>query len=325
MTLTIDVCADKNLWNSFVRRSPQGSIFCHTDFLEAIGQFELYVVSDGGVPVLAVPVEMPGGGLEYIPYASYTTVRYAIYQGPMFSEAVEKMPLHRAVPYRLKSLDFLLEQLSLKHSALSFPLDPEFPDLRSFQWFNYHNEAGGRYSVNLRYTARLNLSQSTHTQHLEQVRSVRRQEYKRAEKAGITCEESTDISLLEALDEQVYIRQALERSDIERLQRRSIAESALGKGYGKLLVARCEDGAVASAYLTLFDDRTAYYLFAGNHPERRHTGASTYLMFHQLKLFRDQGKRLFDFIGVNSPNRGDFKTSFNAQLVHHYLVAWHRP
>jgi Acetyltransferase (GNAT) domain len=103
-----------------------------------------------------------------------------------------------------------------------------------------------------------------------------------------------------------------------------MAYHALDKNFGTLLVARCSTGEAASAYLCLFDRRCAYFLFGANHPELRKTAASTYLMFHEIDLFRGEGMQYFDFVRINSPNRGDFKVSFNAQPKPYYAVSWAR-
>jgi hypothetical protein len=318
MDLTIERCEDATAWNQFVESSPHGSVFCKTPFFKALNEpFNLYFILENGRPVLALPVNESTP--VFVPYAHYTTFRFAIYQGPMFSPEVEEMPVHSAVPRRMRLMDFALAELTARHRRVSFTLSPHLTDLRSFQWFNYHHPEGGRFDVHLRYTGLVDLRSPGR----EQLR--RRREMARAARQEVVCETSDDFDVLDWLDDLGYERQSLTRDPADRVARRAIAESALRHGYGRCLLARSARGEVASAYLCLFDRQCAYYLFAGNHPDSRRSGASSLLMLHALDMFRNEGKWWFDFVGLNSPRRGDFKSSFNAMPTPHYLVDWKTP
>jgi lipid II:glycine glycyltransferase (peptidoglycan interpeptide bridge formation enzyme) len=63
------------------------------------------------------------------------------------------------------------------------------------------------------------------------------------------------------------------------------------------------------------DARCSYYLFGANDPAMRETNASSKLLLDNIALSAHKGLKIFDFVGVNSPLRGDFKMSFNAELV----------
>jgi hypothetical protein len=41
-----------------------------------------------------------------------------------------------------------------------------------------------------------------------------------------------------------------------------------------------------------------------------------------MERCREQGLRLLDMVGVNSPQRGDYKTSFGAELRSYFVVDW---
>jgi hypothetical protein len=64
---------------------------------------------------------------------------------------------------------------------------------------------------------------------------------------------------------------------------------------------------------------------AANHPEFRKTGCGTYLMIENIRRWQRKGLAAVDFVGINSPNRGDFKTSFNAVPVPYFLATWEKP
>jgi lipid II:glycine glycyltransferase (peptidoglycan interpeptide bridge formation enzyme) len=56
-------------------------------------------------------------------------------------------------------------------------------------------------------------------------------------------------------------------------------------------------------------------LFGANDPAMREANASSKLLLDNIALSAQKGLQIFDFVGVNSPQRGDFKLSFNAELV----------
>ena len=63
------------------------------------------------------------------------------------------------------------------------------------------------------------------------------------------------------------------------------------------------------------DEKCAYYLFGANDPDLRDAHASAKLFIDNIAAFAARGLERFDFVGVNSPQRGDFKLSFNPELI----------
>jgi lipid II:glycine glycyltransferase (peptidoglycan interpeptide bridge formation enzyme) len=65
-------------------------------------------------------------------------------------------------------------------------------------------------------------------------------------------------------------------------------------------------------------------VFGATKPEMRHSGAATKLMFENIYRAKESGIQELDFVGVNSPQRGDFKLSFNAELKLYFDVRFYR-
>ncbi len=321
MSFSLSPCSDANTWNKFVNDSPQGSIFCHTDFLETLGEtYELYFITEQDHPVAAFVLLMQHDRPLPAPYP------FTCYQGIMLGSEIENLPPHRKTPHRLKIMEYILGELSGKYKTISFCLHPHFEDLRAFLWFNYHEPSQGQFKIDLRYTGILDLHNITSDeQYMTMVRTVRRQEYTRAIKEGVTIEDSDDINLLDQLHELTFKRQSIDRSTAETRLLRSIAKQSLAKNFGKLKIARTAAGEIASAILCLYDHRCAYYLIAANHPDFRKTFASTLLLFHMINAFREKGLQYFDFVGINSPNRGDYKISFNVEPKSYNITNWQTP
>jgi len=319
--LEIASFADDREWDRFVVDSPQGSVFATSAFLRALGEDrERLCVRENGLPVLAAPVLLRDGVPLPLP-CSYTQ-----YLGPMFSAAVELQPSHRRIPFKLRVLDFLLAHMAGRWSRISFSLHPAFDDARAFQWFHYHAPELGRFVIDLAYSGRLALNPAGDLDGLlNQIRTVRRQEFRKTEALGYTVEESRDCVTLDRLHELTFTRQGIERGESEVRLLRSITSAALDEGFGHCLIARAPTGEAASAVLFLYDHDTAYYLVGANDPAYRKMGTGTWLLIQAIEMARRNGRRYVDFVGINSPNRGDFKTSFGALPAACFNVRWSRP
>ena len=100
----------------------------------------------------------------------------------------------------------------------------------------------------------------------------------------------------------------------------NITAAALDKGFGELMLCYSARGDLVSGTLFLQDRRCSYYLLSCTSYEREEPGANTALIMDNIAKAYAKGLRYVDFVGVNSPGRGDFKISFNAEAVPYYLV-----
>lgn len=319
MALVFSQCTDSARWNEFVSTSPQGTVFCHTAYLDSLeARPELYVVEENGRIVLGAVIlkNEQGQGIP-APFA------FSLYQGVLFADDDLEIPVHRRVGERLVLVDFLLQELEKTQKMISFCLHPTFPDIRSFSWFHYHQKELGNFQVHVRYTGLIDWRlYPDFTAYLNAIRSSRRRDYKKTSTLGLTVEASDDLDTLERLYRLTFERQdiTLEEKTIKQL--RKLAQQAIQSGIGEMLFCKNKEGQVISATLFLNDAKCSYYLIGANDPEFRNTGSGTYLMLENIKRAKERGKIFVDLIGINSPQRGDFKASFNASPAPYYLVHW---
>lgn len=306
MSFQIEICLDNHEWDEFVAHSPQNNLFCKTNFLDSYQrEYDLLFVAKGELILAGVVIIKGDDGIP--------TIDSFMYQGVLFSKYIESLPSHKKNKKQIDIIEFLLIKLESIYGSISLSLHHSLNDLRGFQWHNYHNSAGLRPALNLNYTGLLDLKKAENfDQILMDVRTVRRQEYNRCVRNEFTIEESNDISILDFLHEKTFERQGVKRSKSEIFLATKLANESLVKGFGRLLICRNVKGAPTSASLFLFDDKTAYYLIGANDPDYRKDGTGSYIMFEQIRYFLEQGLSYVDFMGINSPFRGDFKTSFGA-------------
>ncbi|HIE74229.1 MAG TPA: GNAT family N-acetyltransferase [Flavobacteriales bacterium] len=308
-------CLDNNTWNEFVLTSPQNNLFCQTDFLDVYQQdYDLLLVTKGELILSGVVIIKGDDGAP--------VKNQFMYQGVLFSKHIESLSSHKKIKKVLELTQFLLIELESIYGVVSLSLHHSLDDLRGFQWHNYHNSKGLQPYLNLHYTGVLDLKKiGSFEQALMNVRTVRRQEYKKCIKNGFTVEASNDVSILNFLHEKTFERQGMKRSKSEVFLATELARESLKKGIGRLLICRNSEGVPTSASLFLFDNKTGYYLIGANDPEYRKFGTGGFVVLEQIRYCIEQGLSYVDFIGINSPLRGDFKTSFNANPTPYFTFS----
>jgi hypothetical protein len=136
---------------------------------------------------------------------------------------------------------------------------------------------------------------------------------------------SRDIDTLDRLHGMTFERQGLGRTDGEIRLVRKITPAALDQGFGELLLCRNAAGDAISATVFLYDERCGYYLLGANDPNHRRANGGTFLFLENVRRCHARGLKWVDVCGINSPDRGDFKTSFNAVPVPYVVATWENP
>jgi hypothetical protein len=233
--------------------------------------------------------------------------------------------IHSRTRWQLETLSLLVESLSSHYDSLSFSLHPSLDDIRAFQWFHYHSADQRPFAVEPAYTGIVDLSAfSDFEAYVQGIRSARRQDARKSIHAGIQAIESDDVDALDRLHEATFVRQGLTRSSGEREFFRKALVPLLHSGRCRLLVAAPPGEGPVAATVFLRDATTAYYYFGACEPSWRNMGVSTFLLLESMRHAWQVGLRSIDMVGINSPQRGDFKSSFNAEPRLYFNVHWDR-
>jgi len=314
--LEIRISEDPEVWDRFVCNSPQGTVFLSVDFIIGLSiHYELVTLYDGD--------EIVAGTVIFYEVNSKEAIKelflFMRYQGIVLGDFMD-LHVHSRISYEYKIMTYFLEKLTEKYDQLSFCNSWKLNDVRPFQWCNYHAPENGQFEIKLRYTGIIDLEKySDFAEYLSKIRILRRREWKKASR-NFVVEVTDDIDLLLDIHDKTYKCQDIELPEQLRKYIYSIVDNALRSGYGKMMKATGSDGTVDSVKFFLYDDVCAYYLFGGNNPDGRGSGASTYLMLNFIKDAMGKGLKYVDFCGVNSPNRGDYKISFNAELKPYFVT-----
>ena len=314
MDFYLSQIANYDDWNKFNFNSPEGSVYFDTRFLLSLDvPFTCYGVFDTNNNLLAgacILENIKGKNAYSLPFP------FVPYQSILFSSELFLLKEHKKYTQKFRLSEFLINKLSQIYSNLSFNLKPMDFDLRPFMWHNYNIEGVDKFSITPRYTAILDLKDFNRDLYLKNIRTVRRQEIK---KCNAVFSLTDDIDSFMSLYKKTFSRQDITVNEGNLSLVKRIIETALKDNFGVLTQA-CLSECVASMSLFLFDNNTAYYQFGANDPDFRSTGASSLLMFESISMMADKGMKYFDFVGVNSPSRGDYKLSFNPTLRSYFSI-----
>ena len=296
---------DDVAWDKFQQSSPQRSAFSSSAFLSALPVERRFLFVNVGSEVV-------GGIPLLVKSESLTIPPFSVLAGIHFSDMSKSKPTKR-IETQFRVGEAIAEHVFEVFPNGSFSNCPSVVDFRPFDWFNHGQvESKGGFTTTLRYTSRVRIEGKSCSSKFSQ---LRRRDLKLAARSGVVFDCCENVDALDSLHRLTFERQGLVRPDVETKALKSICLTATETGFGKQFSSQI-DGKIVSSTLWIMDDRIAYYLFGANHPEYRNTGAATLCMWQSmLSILRERGIQIFDFVGVNSPQRGAFKLGFGGEVV----------
>jgi hypothetical protein len=301
---------DASQWDAFVAASPQGTAFHRSLFLQAFGRDVAYYLCRKGDAVL--------GGMAFcLDGRDAVTMPFQQYGGLLFAQG-DTGQSFADNERRFRVAEAFAEHLSQAHGAVSCSNHWSVTDLRPFDWHNYGQAACQRYAVAVRYTSLLDLDGTETGRAWSQ---SRRYSYNKSRKQDMATTCSTDVDLMLRLYRMTFARQEIDVSGplLEVLERLSRAH--LEAGTAVLTITWVGD-VPGSAGLFLLDRKDAFYLVGASDPEMRAKETGTRNLVDSMVLLRDRFScRSLDFVGINSPGRGWFKSSFGGSVTPYFTVA----
>ena len=180
-------------------------------------------------------------------------------------------------------------------------------DIRSFQWLNYFSGDINKFKINIFYTSILEIGKINKEDIFKKFNSSRRNIINSSINNGFFSKISNDVQILNDLNKKTYNRK---RSKNEKLMATEIAERSIKSKIATLMVTFDKNKNPLAASLFLHDDETSYYSVGGSYTNIKKSGASSLNIYDQIINAKNQKNNIIDFVGINSPDRGYFKTSF---------------
>ena len=318
----ISPVADYKMWDDFVERSPQGTIFSTTYYLEAVGRgYERFFILKGDKikAGLCYVLTNDGSGCELDDLI--------IYNGIMFlDDPHQKSTKARSERFEINEL--IIEELDRRFNKVELALAPQFEDLRPFLWHNYHSpNPSDKFIVDLRYTSYINISELGYAENDEdtslfgKLDTIRQRNIREALKKGAHTAVGQETDLFIEFYASLMNSQN-DPSPLKKLDAMSRLVNALIND-DKAVMLMTKNPAGKIIYVTVFcmDLKRAYYLFGAGDLEAIERYKGTIAFWDAFRILnKDYGVKQVDFEGVNSPQRGWFKLSFGGNLVPYYQV-----
>lgn len=304
----MDYClspSDKD-WDELIDKSSYGTIFSkniHLNFYKKKGEVYKYLFFDEKTKkfIACVPIVI-----------TQQKPNFTVYNGIIFNKELLDIN-NRSSKYALilKYSEEILKLILINHKKINFTLHPNYEDLRSFQWHNYNNSSGSKFKIKLRYTGILNLTNLTEQDLLNNMRSVRRREYK---KNIETVSSDGKIEDLIKLYKLTFGRQNLNFDKNFYINLYEYCNYALKNNFARINFIKNKYGDIVSSVFFVYDNKSAYYLIGASDPKQRKNYPSAPAIIENILYFKKKQINFIDFVGINSPQRGDFKISFSPEI-----------
>lgn len=301
-------------WDSAVQQSAQGSIFIHSSYLKMsrLSDFARFLILDGKiVGGIVIPELLSVGSEDFIrDFATYQSL-WLLRPSSVGFRSEQKN----------KELLLKLGELLLTNRAnFSLSLHWSISDIRVLDWAYFNQEKSIRFTP--RYSGLLNFSDfSNFQEYLNSISSGRKSDWKLADVLKI--EKTTSTTNLDQFIE--LYKETVPFSDVSKqyisMQNvRKIIQDSISAGTGTLWSARNSEGNLLSGVFIQEFDGHLYYQFGVNSPKRMNFSPNAILLLNVIKESFTKGYKSLDFVGINSPNRGAFKESFNPKAKLYFQV-----
>jgi len=300
---------DYELWDSFVKQSPQGTLFHTIRWANLVQQV---FKRDFQILVLYKKKQIVAGILFWpkrvLFINSITHIPNTSYQGPLYGNPGASKSSSISSDYQKQSA-LLLEYLTENYHLIDIPLSPQIKDTRPYSWKNFKVETA--------YTYRFEISEFDILQ--QQFSQDLRRKIKKSAEQDIRFEKSGDSKLLSRFVIDSYREGATSPAISKELIQKFI-DSAIKNGLGSLYYQYLNDEPISGIFV-LEDDTTVYALFSGISAKKRQDTNNELVHAFVLQQPFYIGKQ-FDFLGANTKHLEQFKRSFGGNLVPYFKVSF---
>jgi CelD/BcsL family acetyltransferase involved in cellulose biosynthesis len=312
--ITIEKLTDNrnNEWDSFVNRSPQGTLFSTftwAEILEKVFGLEhevLAAVQNGKIISGIMIFYKKKFGINIITHAPLT-----IYNGILFDEPSAGEKSQKLTGHELELSEYLLKRLEREFKFINFSTSLNIHDARPYIWRDW--------KVKPQYTYILKLGD--HQSILDNFSSSLRRKIKHCESESFKISAEGSITKLIELQEESYaksgIKPVLTAALFEKLIT-TVKEKKLADVYS---ISLGDD--IHSMRAVLKWNNNIYDWIAGSAASFRNSNATHFLLWNMLRNFSNNNYLYFDFMGANTKNIIDFKRSFGGELKEYYDITYY--
>lgn len=298
----IEEIKNPKLWDKIVSKSNQYSLLCSSKFLSGLTcphKFFLFKEKQN-IKMAALIFE------NKINLKKYFLQDFNYNQGFYFfdSDLIER----KRNKERIRLINIFLNEITKNYSELRFSLNYNIKDIRAFQWFDFPKKT---FQINTVYTSIIYLNEfKTFEEYIKSIRYERRREYR--------LFADTNYKIIQENDHEKFIKlYKFLKPNIGKLMfdtHLKVIRNANKMNFSRINFLFDKNKIIAGT-LFYYHKNTAYYAFSVSDPNyKKKLSCTAPLILEQIKYsFKNKIKNV-DFLGINSPNRGDFKESFGGKL-----------
>jgi len=307
---------EDSVWDGLVNSSLESSPFLHSSFLRSVELDESRIIlMEKNKPIVGCCL------VSYDQAVLKDKFAYSAYQGIFFPELARDN--YSGENEALRRLSLFIELIDGQGEPRHFSLHPRINDLRPINWHYFQNKVSTlEASISTRYTGLISMQDfESFDDYLTSIQKVRYREYRNSFQHPLSIDSnSVDISSFMKMYNATFNRQQIEVPI--SLQNRCVAimTDALELGSGKLRILYTDRGDPVAGVFILSNKTTDVYLFGASDQNFHKINGPTRLLLDSIKESFAAGRTNFDFCGMNSPNRGYFKSTFNARVTPYFEV-----
>jgi hypothetical protein len=297
------------------------SLFCSPVLLDALGYKVRYLGGYKNNDLLIIwPLVETEHGFSSPPHFSY-------YFGPFWVNSYLYDAPYKIFKNNLEVLNSMMPLVETLANKVSFSLVPEFPDLRPFLWWNYHDSNRSKFEINLKYTGRIRFKNqlSKNDLYLQFRADDKRKKIKKTlsegyltTRWGISKQAHEYANLYETTLERTkgYLNDT-ERKILIKMVSLANNDSYRSVNFKMIELIDTSNGSVEGFQLILVGKEKIYMISQSVSTKGMMKNGNVLLTFEVIR-FANDNKFNLDFNGANSPNRADDKHAFGADITNYY-------
>jgi hypothetical protein len=291
-------------YDQFVDLSPQGNLYCHTWWLDAVapGHYEILTAKSGNAIKAAWPIVWAEGAWRRRARMPRLTARLGVLLSPFEGKYAEGLSREHEL------IDSLLSQLP-EGCLVDMWCHESFTNWLPFCWRGFEQTT--------RYTYVLE-DLSDVDRIWDDMRRTARTEIRKAEKRNVRVRETDDLEKLYQITSIIFARQGLKMPyDLAYLER---IDSACRQHAGRrILLAETPNGETCACRYLVYDQQCAFLVCGGVTDAMRGSGANSLVDWEMIKFACTVSKR-FDFTGSIGARVEPYLRTFGAKRVPFFSI-----
>ena len=287
---------DISIWDDFIERSPQRSIFGKSWYLDALNIHYRILVAIKNDEIISGIILTKN---EIKTYSNPLLVKYlGIYYKPFKGKS------YNIITQQNKVASLLLNEL-VKFKTFDYTFHPSFVNWLPFFWKNFRQQTLYTYYINFMNKSIEEIFSNFHSKLKNEIKYAQMQQYQ------IVYE--LDFDLFYRIHEKTFLRQG-GRSPFKKNELATFCRVLTKKKAIQLIGIKDSKNTLMAVSGIVYDQHISHLLFNGFDPNTISRGANEYLIFKTIEFAYDKSI-YFDFEGSMLKSIESFYRKFGGELM----------